>query len=100
MADTIKRLAQGKMTSTVTVLYTAPSKVIVTEIIICNEEATDRTVILQYGNQAVLYGKTITSGRNLILKVNSVLESLTTINGASAFGTNMHYYISGVEVTS
>lgn len=104
MADVVKKLTGGVLTSTVTTLYTSPStkKVIVTELLFGNKSATGDTLVIRYsgsnGSTPILYGEPINANNALIVKLNSVLEPNTQILGAAAFGNEVHYWFSGVEV--
>jgi len=100
MADTLKKLGSGTLTTGSVTLYTTPAatKAIVKSIILCNYTASDATVTIAFAGVNVIYTHTIASYDTLTVQITGVLEATTTITGLASAGTAITYYISGIEV--
>jgi len=101
MADTLKKLGSGTLTTGSVTLYTTPSltKTIVKSIILCNYTASDATVTIAFAGVNVIYEHTIIAKDTLTIQITGILEASTAITGLASAGTSINYYISGIEVT-
>lgn len=114
MAVLVTATASGKVffngtvgTSTTT-LYTAPSAsanvtspsatAYVKEIMITNVTSVPLTIIMNIGGYNVMYGVQIAPNDTKILTGLNTMLSAGTVITATASGTGMNAYISGVEV--
>lgn len=101
MADTIKVLAQGTLTtSNATLGVAVPSlkKWIVKEVVLANKAATPSTATIKFNGINIVPGKSIINKDALIVKLNSVLETTYLIEGLSDTASAIDYYISGIEI--
>ena len=101
MAETLKELFDGELTTTSTTLYTvaASATVIVTEIIVANKTATDTSATIRLGNSQVIPNKTIPANDALVVKLYSTLSAGKTITGSAGASSAIDCRISGVEIT-
>ncbi len=101
MADTIKVLAEGTLTTsnaTLGVAVPTLKKYIIKEIVLANKTSTDATATITFNSKNIIPGKTVTANDALVVPLNSVLETTYLIEGLSDTTTAIDYYISGVEI--
>ena len=100
MSVTSKVLFRGAATTnTATVLYTTPAntQAIVTNIVVSNTTATEKTFSLFLDGVAVNLAAPIAGNSSAYIDLKQVLEATDAITGGvSATGVNFH--ISGVEL--
>lgn len=100
MANTATRYAKAALTTGSVTLYTVPAATtsIVTEIVLTNTTATDRTVTLTFGGTAILSAIPVPANGIASFGMKQVLLTTEIIAGlADAAGVNI--FISGVNVT-
>jgi len=103
---TNKQLGTGALTTTLTTtLYTVPASTttIVTTMTFCNTNTTTaRLVTLKGGGgtpRTWLAAHSLNAKETLALQLNPVLAAADTIQGGQDVGTDVEYFLSGVEVT-
>lgn len=101
MADTLKLLGKGTLTTSEATLYTVPASTttIVKSIILCNKTDTDATVNLKFAGTEIYVEHKVALKDTLCIQLTSVLEATATIIGKASAADTINYYISGIDVT-
>ena len=100
---TNKQLGKGSLTTTLTtILYTVPgaTTTIVTTVTVANKNTTTiRAVTIKAAGVAWLPAFGMSANSTEALQFNHVLNAADTITGGQDVGTDVDYFISGVEIT-
>ena len=103
MATTFKGLAQGALSSTLTVtLYTTPAATTteLTSVTLCNTNTTTaRNVTLDVNSRKVLAARPLAPGETLVIRPGIGMATGVLIRGGQDTGTDVEYTLSGVEFT-
>ena len=100
MPTTIKALARGSFSGSNATFYTVPSatSTTVTNIIVCNTNATDESVTMLFDGIEVLSSTRILANSVITLDIKQTLAATKLITG-SASTTGIRYHINGVEIS-
>lgn len=100
MADTVKRLGKGSVTTTEVTIYTVPAATttVVSRVTITNTTGGTLAVTVKLAGTAVISNRAIAPGGFLEWDTGQKLETNDTIT-IQANASGLTYYITGVEVT-
>ncbi|WJN62800.1 hypothetical protein [Streptomyces phage phiScoe2] len=99
MANTPKSFYRGSPTTTLTTVYTVPTKAtaIVTNIVITNTTSGSLTAQIRLGGQMIVPNTAVPATGFLTLDITQVMAEGDTLQVQSS-ATGMSMFISGVEV--
>lgn len=100
MPTTIKSLNRGTLATSSGTLYTVPASTTttVTNIIICNTNAADKTFTLLFDGVEVFSGTTVVANGVVSIDLKQTLSTTKTITGLAS-DTGVKYHINGVEIS-
>lgn len=104
MANSAKVLARGAFSDSEADLYTVPTAsttTIVTSIIVCNTDSTDRTFTLLIDGVAAFNEAEVTAGATVAFDLKQVIPADATpkkIRGLASSAAVVTYHISGMEI--
>jgi hypothetical protein len=103
MGSVLKVLGAGTLTTSTGTLATASNsvKTIVKEVVLSNNNSISAlSALVAFNGITVIPNKVILSNDALVIKLCSILSSGQLIQGLASSGTNVSYYISGIEVST
>jgi hypothetical protein len=103
MGSALKVLGSGSLTTSSATMATASNgvKTIVKEVVLANSNsASALNAIVTFNAVVVIPNKSIPLNDALVIKMSSILSSGNLIAGYASSGTNVSYYISGIEVST
>jgi hypothetical protein len=100
MPTIIKSLNRGTLSTSSSTLYTVPSSTstTVTNIIVCNTNATDETFTMLLDGVEIFSGTTVVANGVVSVDLKQTLATTKLITG-SASSTGIRYHINGVEIS-
>ena len=100
MALTVKALSRGALSTSSGVLYTVPSATtaVVTNILVCNTDASDQTFTLSLDGVEIFSTTTINASGTISIDLKQALATTKTISGLSS-SANVKYHITGTEIS-
>lgn len=104
MANTAKVLARGAFADSSASIYTVPNAsttTIITSIIICNTDSSDRTFTLTIDSVEIFNEATITAGATTSFDLKQVIPADATpkiIAGLASVASVVTFHISGMEI--
>jgi hypothetical protein len=99
---TNKKLVASALTTTLSTYYTVPAatKAVIAAITLCNTgAAAARLVTVVIAGITVLSRRSLAVDETLALTFPHVLETADVIQAKQDVGTDVHLYVSGLEVT-
>ena len=103
MGSALKVLGSGSLTTSNATLATASNgaKTIVKEVVLANvNSAAALNALVTFNSITIIPNKSIPLNDALIVKFSSILSSGNLIQGYASSGTNVSYYISGIEIST
>lgn len=99
MADTLKKLYNGTLTTTLGTKYTVPESTItiVKEIMLCNYSGTAVTATVSFAGSKVV-AKTIEAGDTIREPLSTIMITGDIIAASASANTSIDIYLSGIEV--
>lgn len=107
MASTLKKLAQTQLGSSDGVIYTAPAgtTTVVTAIVVCNTDASDRTIRLHQVDaagsssaaNALYYDYAVAAKRTFVPPTGLVLQAGQMLRGLASAATVVTVSVFGIE---
>ncbi len=108
MSNTLKKLAQGQLAAADAVLYTVPAgtTTVVTLIVLCNTDTSDRTFRLHHvdsagsssASNALFYDYAIAAGRTFIPPLSGMVgQAGQMLRGLASSASKITYAIYGIE---
>lgn len=100
MADTLKKLCSGTLSTTAGTLYTASTSVqaIVKCISLCNKSTSAATASVLFDGVNIICGHSIAANDSLSIPVTHIVEPSKLITGLAGTSSVVDYYFSGIEV--
>lgn len=100
MADTLKQLYKGTLTTSSATLYTVPTSTtaIIKEIILTNKTDTAATATITFDGSTIVGAKSIAANDTLVIELHSIIPAAAIIAGLAGTGSAIDIYISGIEV--
>lgn len=101
MADVLKKLGSGTLTTSSATLYTAPAstQAIVKCITLCNKTSSAATATITFDSVNIINTHSIAAYDSLVVPLTHIIEAEDLIAGLAGTGSAIDYYISGMEVS-